>query len=256
MSKIFTPVNQVKLTNVTVVRLKKGGKRFEIACYNNKVLEYRNKVTKDLSEVLQSSSVFTNVSKGELAPKDEVAKVFGNMDTNAIIKEILDKGELQVTGKERTANLESLFKEVANTISHMCVNPQNQQPYPASIIERAMHDAHVNLAASGRENRGAKQIALEVIKTLKQGVNGKPILLLERAQMRVIIDAPIEAAGRIRLAVSPLLAVIEGDFVEESSINITGLVDPGNFHALKAAVSKANSNGSVHVLNLKALRDN
>lgn len=43
-SKIFTPINQVKLTNVSVVRLKKGGKRFELACYRNKVQEYRNKV--------------------------------------------------------------------------------------------------------------------------------------------------------------------------------------------------------------------
>lgn len=41
---LFTPLNQVKLTNVSVVRLKKGGKRFELACYRNKVVEWRNKV--------------------------------------------------------------------------------------------------------------------------------------------------------------------------------------------------------------------
>ena len=35
---------QVRLTNVSIVRLKKGGKRFEIACYKNKVLEWRNNV--------------------------------------------------------------------------------------------------------------------------------------------------------------------------------------------------------------------
>lgn len=43
-SKIFTPINQVRLTNVSTVRLKKGGKRFELACYRNKVQEYRNKM--------------------------------------------------------------------------------------------------------------------------------------------------------------------------------------------------------------------
>ena len=42
--KIFTPVNQVRFTNVAVVRLKRGGKRFEIACYRNKVGEYRKKM--------------------------------------------------------------------------------------------------------------------------------------------------------------------------------------------------------------------
>lgn len=38
---INQPANQIKLTNVSVVRLKKGGKRFEIACYKNKVREWR-----------------------------------------------------------------------------------------------------------------------------------------------------------------------------------------------------------------------
>ena len=33
----FTPVNQIRLTNVAIVRLKKGGKRFELACFKNKV---------------------------------------------------------------------------------------------------------------------------------------------------------------------------------------------------------------------------
>lgn len=44
MASIFTPINQVKLTNVSIVRLKKGGKRFELACYKNKVLEFRKKM--------------------------------------------------------------------------------------------------------------------------------------------------------------------------------------------------------------------
>lgn len=33
---------QKRLTNVAVVRYKKFGKRFEIACYKNKVLNWRN----------------------------------------------------------------------------------------------------------------------------------------------------------------------------------------------------------------------
>jgi ribosome maturation protein SDO1 len=34
---INQPSNQIKLTNVSLVRLKKAKKRFEIACYKNKV---------------------------------------------------------------------------------------------------------------------------------------------------------------------------------------------------------------------------
>lgn len=66
MSRIFTPSNQIRLTNVAVVRLKKGGKRFEIACYKNKVVSWRNKVEMNLDEVLQMHVVYVNVSKGEV----------------------------------------------------------------------------------------------------------------------------------------------------------------------------------------------
>ena len=45
---IKTPTNQKLLTNVAVVRMKKGGKRFEIACYRNKVLSWRQGTEKDL----------------------------------------------------------------------------------------------------------------------------------------------------------------------------------------------------------------
>ena len=44
MSSIFTPTNQKRLTNVAIVRIKKAGKRFEIACYPNKVTAWRDKM--------------------------------------------------------------------------------------------------------------------------------------------------------------------------------------------------------------------
>jgi ribosome maturation protein SDO1 len=90
MAQIFTPSNQIKLTNVAVVRLKKGGRRFEIACYKNKVISWRNKVDTDLDDVLQSYSVFTNVSKGQQAKKEELSTAFGTEDEKKICLEVCD----------------------------------------------------------------------------------------------------------------------------------------------------------------------
>ena len=56
-------MTQVRLTNVAVVRLRRAGKRFEIACYKNKAVSYRQGLEEDLDEVLQIPSVFENVSK-------------------------------------------------------------------------------------------------------------------------------------------------------------------------------------------------
>ena len=94
---VFTPVNQIRLTNVAYVRLSKMGKRFEIACYRNKVLNWRNKIETDIGEVLQIDTVFTNVSKGMLANSKDLVEAFGTSDQLLVCREILDKGELQVT---------------------------------------------------------------------------------------------------------------------------------------------------------------
>ena len=41
-AKIGTPVNQKLLTNVCLVRMKKGSTRFELAAYPNKVEPWRS----------------------------------------------------------------------------------------------------------------------------------------------------------------------------------------------------------------------
>lgn len=46
------PVGIVKLTNVAVIRYKTKGKNFEIACYKNKVIDWRNGIENNISEVL------------------------------------------------------------------------------------------------------------------------------------------------------------------------------------------------------------
>ncbi len=38
----YGAAGQKRLTNVAVVRYKKKGKRFEVACYKNKIVNWRN----------------------------------------------------------------------------------------------------------------------------------------------------------------------------------------------------------------------
>lgn len=61
---------------------------------------------------------------------------------------ILSKGELQISEKERHANLESMFREIATVVADKCVNPETNRPYPVAMIERAMHDVHFSVKPS------------------------------------------------------------------------------------------------------------
>ncbi|KAG9254877.1 UPF0023 family protein [Emericellopsis atlantica] len=149
--QINQPSNQIKLTNVSLVRLKKGKKRFEIACYKNKVLEYRSGIETDLDNVLQIPNVFLNVSKGQTAPKEDLEKAFGKgKSTDDIILEILKKGELQVGEKERAAQLERVHNELIGIVASKLVDPRTKRVYTSGMIEKALDmlssAAHTNSA--------------------------------------------------------------------------------------------------------------
>ncbi|KIN06078.1 hypothetical protein OIDMADRAFT_24415 [Oidiodendron maius Zn] len=155
---INQPSNQIKLTNVSLVRLKKAKKRFEIACYKNKVLEWRNGIETDLDNVLQINSVFLNVSKGQTAPSADLAKAFGpKTPVNDIILEILNKGELQVGEKERQAQLERVHNEVIGIVASKLVDPKTKRVYTTGMIEKALEmlSSHGSQAAPERSAPGS-----------------------------------------------------------------------------------------------------
>ncbi|KAL5703736.1 hypothetical protein ACHQM5_022254 [Ranunculus cassubicifolius] len=161
---LVQPVGQKRLTNIAVVRLKKHGMRFEIACFKNKVLSWRSGLEKDIDEVLQSHTVYSNVSKGVLAKSKDLEKAFGSDDHSKICLEILDKGELQVAGKERESQLSSQFRDIATIVMQKTINPETQRPYTISMIERLMHEIH--FAVDPHDS--SKKQALEVIRELQK----------------------------------------------------------------------------------------
>ncbi|KUJ20872.1 Shwachman-Bodian-diamond syndrome protein [Mollisia scopiformis] len=213
---INQPSNQIKLTNVSLVRLKKAKKRFEIACYKNKVLEWRNGIEKDLDNVLQINNVFLNVSKGQTAPSADLARAFGpKTKVEDIILEILSKGELQVGEKERHAQLERVHNEVVGIVASKLVDPKTKRVYTTGMIEKALdmlssQGSQAQAAGSGTGTPGtgedgeakpktkehvwtgvvatksAKSQALEAMKAL---ITHQPIPVA-RARMRLRITCP------------------------------------------------------------------
>ncbi|KAK2586903.1 hypothetical protein KPH14_009840 [Odynerus spinipes] len=246
MSKIFTPTNQIRLTNVAVVRMKKNGKRFEIACYRNKVVSWRNKLEKDIDEVLQTHTVFTNVSKGQVAKKEDLVKSFGTDDQTEICKEILTKGELQVSDKERHLALDSMFKDIATTVADKCVNPESKRPYSVSMIEKAMKDVHFSV----KPNRNAKQQALDVIPQLKT------IIPLERAQMRLKVTVSGKEARKLREKIIKLATKVESEDWDNGTLDLICLIDPGQYREIDELVrSETKRTGLLELLNLKEITE-
>lgn len=168
----------MKLTNVAVVRCNKGGKRFEIACYRNKVMDYRSGLEKDLSEVLQTERIFTNVSKGQFAKSSDLEKAFGTRDEEVIAKVILEEGKgIQVSELERNQQIQSTLSQITTWVASNCVHPDNGRPYTVSQIK---HMLGKNFNA--QTHKPIKKQCLDAVKFLKN------LVPIERAKMELSVE--------------------------------------------------------------------
>lgn len=157
-AQINQPSNQIRLTNVSLVRLKKGKKRFEIACYKNTVQSFRAGHETDLDNVLQIPNVFLNVSKGQVAPNDDIVKAFGKgTSRDEVIMEILKKGELQVGEKERQVELERVHREVVEIVAGRLVDPKTKRVYTTGMVEKALEQLQSQGGHAGRQAGKSQQ---------------------------------------------------------------------------------------------------
>lgn len=135
------------------------------------------------------------MSKGQVASKDDLNKCFKTDDQDKIIQEvcrricylgdwifwyraplacsvplasavinhaeyqILKKGELQVSEKERSNKLDTMWRDIATIVADNCINPQTKRPYTVTMIEKAMHDLHLSV----NPNRSSKSQVRVVI---------------------------------------------------------------------------------------------
>ncbi|KAJ2512706.1 hypothetical protein GGI11_002522 [Coemansia sp. RSA 2049] len=241
--KIMQPSKKIRLTNVAIVRLRQSGMRFEIACYKNKVTEWRMGVEKDIDEVLQIHQVYVNVSKGQVAKTEDLEKCFSTDNIDEVLKIILKKGEQQVSDKERQHQQHNMLRDIATVVADMCVNPSTQQPHTVTMIEKAMSDIHFSV----NHNRSAKQQALDVIRQIQEH-NTLPI---SRAQMRIRIVMPAKDAKRIRDRVMELVASVE-DEERGEMYELVCLIDPGQYRVLGDLISsETKGTGEVVILSLK-----
>ncbi len=195
-----------------------------------------------MDEVLQTTAVFANVSKGVLAKREDLLLVFGTDDEELICKKILAEGELQVSDKERKVELDTLFRDVASILSEKCLNPENNRPYTISMLERALKDVHFSVDPK----RPAKTQALEALPILKSRF---PI---ERARMRLRITIPLTGGDELKELLNSKAAVVEEQDLHGNMLTLVCLLDPGAYRAVHALVQGAGAGGRVDVVALAA----
>jgi ribosome maturation protein SDO1 len=158
------PKGIVKLTNVAIVRFRKKNRKAEIACYKNKVIDWRNGNEDNIDNVIQIDQIFSNAIQGTIAGEGLLKKLFNTADKSVIIKKILDEGDLQVSQKEREVLAENAFQEVVKILTKKLIHPKSKRLFSDEAIKNALKN--INFKADF--NMGSKKQAFKAMKKLEK----------------------------------------------------------------------------------------
>jgi ribosome maturation protein SDO1 len=127
----------------TNVRLIVGNDKFEILVKPDLALEYKLGKRNDLSSVLISDEIYSDANKGSRISTDKLNKHFKTTNSNEVIKQILLKGELNLTTDQRRKMVEEKRKQIIQYINKNFVDPKTKLPHPIQRIENGLEDIRV-----------------------------------------------------------------------------------------------------------------
>ncbi|KAI4291076.1 ribosome maturation protein SDO1 [Pancytospora philotis] len=103
-----------KLTNVSVVTLKKFNKKYEVAVYPNKLYEYRHNPAVPLESILHSFKIYRSVATGDMASESDLAE-FG-LPPREVVRHILDHGYEQKAAATSKHELDAAEKQILDLV--------------------------------------------------------------------------------------------------------------------------------------------
>ena len=231
--RVSQPVGQKRHTNIAVVSIRKKveGKeyKFEIACYPNKVLNQREGLEKDLDQVLQTDTIFTNVSRGDIATNEDLITCFGTTNHRKICVEIIKEGHLQVSEKEREYLSESRSRDVLNMLTQMTMDASTGYPLTVTQIQAALDDIHYHISGKSSlkgsrsikhrdEEEEVKLIARECVKKLESELPHR----ISRVNM--MLRVVVSESARSKISSASISSIAEGKCIVTNEDHRTFLV--------------------------------
>lgn len=130
----------VKVEDAVIARFEHSGMRFEVLVDPDLAMDLRKGKSVSISDLAALDEVFKDAKKGESQSATAVQKVFGTTDFEKVVKQIIARGEVQLTTDQRRRILEEKRKELVNLIVRNTMNPQTKTPHPAARIETALQE--------------------------------------------------------------------------------------------------------------------
>jgi len=139
---------KIDTSKFQVVEMKVNGKRFEILTNRDKVTQYRSQKCQ-FHDVLAAEIIFQDASKGTTVSEEAAKSAFNMEDLNAILKHMVEEGNLKLSSAERKALVEQKKNEVIYYITKNYVDPKGGRPHPRVRIENAFTEMKIRIDPDG-----------------------------------------------------------------------------------------------------------
>jgi ribosome maturation protein SDO1 len=200
-------------TKFTIVRLTLDGDKFELLVKPDPALEYKLGKRADISSVLVSDEIYTDANKGSRVSSEKMTKHFKTTDAAEIAKQIILRGELNLTTDQRRKMVEEKRKQIVQFINRSFVDPKTHLPHPVVRIEAAMDEARVPIDPFKKAEDQAKIIIDSLRKILPLRSETVKLTVTVPAQFAAQSYSVLKATGDLKgeewLSDGSLRAVLE-----------------------------------------------
>jgi len=128
----------VTVDSAVIARLEIDGSRFEVLVDPQAAQAIKDGKDIDLTDKLALDQVFKDAKKGDQVSDEHLEKTFHTRDLGKIAKQIVLKGEVQITTEQRHQLQALKHTQIVQTIARNAMNPQTGAPHPAARIDAAM----------------------------------------------------------------------------------------------------------------------
>ena len=153
----------VNVDQAVIARLKAQGHAFEILVDCNNALAIKEGKSVDMHDVLAAVRIFSDAKKGMEASSIAMKQIFGTDDANEIARQIIQKGEIQLTQEYRESLREEKRKQIVSIIHRNGVDPKTHLPHPPQRIENAFEEIKFHVD----EFRPVQEQVQEALKKLR-----------------------------------------------------------------------------------------
>ena len=176
----------VTVDQAIIARLKTHGQEFEILVDCNNALALKEGKNIDMRDILAAMRIFSDAKKGLEASENAMKQIFGTADVEEVSKQIIQKGEIQLTQEYRERLREEKRKQIINIIHRNGVDPKTHLPHPPQRIENAFIEAKFHVD----EFKTVQEQVQEALKKLR------PILPIKFEVKEIAIKIPPEYAPK------------------------------------------------------------